>query len=402
MRSGAKRAASDRRRESAPPTRQLARKLQGRIKELNCLYGIADIVERSGGSLDAILQQTVELLPPSCEHSEMACARIVLGAREYKTADFVETPWSLKSEILMHGEHAGSVEVGYIGDRPPHDGAPFLPEERRLIDAIAVKLGHVAERLEAEARLRDHRQELRERMTHLSRVSTMGEMASGIAHEVNQPLTAIATYAQAGRRLAVCACAGVPEIEDLFSRITEEALRAGSIIHRLKDLVRRRDSHRIWQDVNDLIRDVEQLASVDCRLHDVRLRLALAEPLPPVLADGVQIQQVVINLVRNGVDAMENTDPNRKEVVVRTARRSEGEIEVSVCDHGCGPPEGIADELFQPFFTTKAGGLGMGLSISRTIVLSHGGAMWYSRNPEGGTTFFFTIPVVSKDDDAYV
>jgi C4-dicarboxylate-specific signal transduction histidine kinase len=221
-------------------------------------------------------------------------------------------------------------------------------------------------------------------------------MATNIAHEVNQPLTAIGTYAQACRRMIESGAVDDQEVLDALGRIVDETQRAGGIIHRLKDLVRKHNTARVQCDLNALIRDVEHLASVDARLHDTGLRLVLTPSIPPVLVDRIQIQQVVLNLIRNGIDAMQGTDAAVREVVVRTSLRGDGEIELSVCDNGCGLPEGVGDELFDPFFTTKPQGVGVGLSISRSIVAAHRGRMWYSCNPDCGTTFIFTLPTLPE------
>jgi len=379
--------------------RELAHQLEERVKELNCLFELSDIVERSRGSLDVVLKETADVLPPTWEYPDIACARVVLDGREYCSAGFRESAWKQEADILVHDRKAGVVEVYYVEPRPPRDEGPFRAEERRLINAVASKLGRVAERLQAERLLRDKERELRERMTHLSRVGTMGEMASNIAHEVNQPLTAISAYAQAGRRLLEAGVGDRAEIDAILTRVSQEALRAGDIINHLQALVRRRESRREACDVNALIRDIEHLASVDCRLHGVRLCLELAGSLPAVVADGVQLQQVVLNLIRNAVDAVEGAPPEHKTVTVRTAdQRLQHEVEVSVSDCGCGIPEPMDDRLFEPFFTTKTGGLGMGLSISRSIVQAHGGSLWFSRNPDRGSTFSFTIPSRGGDD----
>jgi two-component system sensor kinase FixL len=241
--------------------------------------------------------------------------------------------------------------------------------------------------------------ELRERLTHLARVGVMGEMASSIAHEVNQPLTAIATYAQAGRRLTEAGTMEPGAAIELLNRIAEDALRAGAIIHRLRDLVRKHDVSQVKCDVNELIRDVTHLATVDARLHDVTLRLALEKELPTVLADGVQIQQIVLNLVRNAVDSTVQIDATGKEVVVSTMRRDDGYVVVTVEDHGCGLPDDAEARLFQPFFTTKKGGMGLGLSISRTIAAAHGGRLWFERKSAGGTVFYLALPPAAEDHD---
>jgi len=382
--------------ESTAELHEMSRALRERIKELNCLYGISHIVEQSAGSLAYILRETVELLPRSWGYPEIACARIRLFGDEFTTENYAPSSWAQRAPILIHGEHAGDVEVLYLEERPKRAEGPFEPDERMLIDEVAERLGHIIERFQAERLLKLGEHELRDKLTHLARVSTMGEMATSIAHEVNQPLTAISSYAQACRRMIEAGSNQDAEVLRALSRISEEAHRAGGIVHRLKDLVRKHDTTRVQCDLDALLRDVEQLASVDARLHDVELRLVLAPSIPPVLADGIQIQQVVLNLIRNGIDALEGTDADIREVVVRGLEREEGEVEVSVCDNGCGLPAETDATLFEPFFTTKEGGIGVGLSISRSIITAHGGRMWCSRNPDRGTTFFFTLPTMPE------
>jgi PAS domain S-box-containing protein len=382
-------------RRAEEELRRLAHDLGERVKELNCLFGISRIVEDAGGSLDRIFMQTVNLLPPSWEYPDITCARITLNDSEFRTPNFRDTPWKQSATILVHGEQAGAVEIGYLEERPEGDEGPFLAEERALVEAVAERLGHVVERILGEQRLKEREDELRKRLTHLTRVSTVGEMASSIAHEINQPLTAIATYTQACRRMLNARAADETHVQEILARVTEEALRAGQIVHRLRHLVRKRESVRAECDINQLIHEIEHLASADARLHDVELRLQLERDLPPILADGIQIQQVVLNLIRNGIDAMEETDAEPRQVRVRTTRRKGKEIEVSVHDNGCGLPENAEEELFEPFFTTKTTGMGLGLSISRSIVSLHGGSLWFERNAEGGTTFRFTVPLAA-------
>jgi C4-dicarboxylate-specific signal transduction histidine kinase len=253
--------------------------------------------------------------------------------------------------------------------------------------------------LTAENRLREQEEEFRERMTHLTRVNTMGEMASSIAHEVNQPLTAVATYAQACRRMVEGGSVETPEVVDVLVRIGEEALRAGEIIHRLRNLVRRHESERVECDLRQLLEEIANLASVDARMNEVELQFIIPSETPPILADGVQIQQVVLNLIRNGIDAMADIAPAQRPLEVRVTPLDGAEVQVSVSDQGCGIPEGREEALFDPFFTSKKAGLGLGLNISRSIISSHGGRLWFSRNPEGGTTFFFTLPTAGETED---
>ena len=381
------------REESEQALRALTHEYRERLKELDCQYGISHTVEVSGGSLERILRETTELLPRSWEYPDITCARIVVFDLDYQTANYRITPWRQSAPIVIQGRPAGYVEVGYIEERRKKDEGPFLAPERRLIDNVAERLGRIAERLITAERLRDQEQLLRERLTHLSRVSTMGEMASSLAHELNQPLTAVATYAQALRRLAASGSMEDDELLTVLDRIAAEAIRAGNIVHRLKELVRRRETRREPCDVNALIRDVEHLATADARLHDAQLDFDLADDLPRVNADGIQIQQVVLNLIRNAVDAMEDTDPAVRVVTVCTGVHDGDAVLVQVSDLGCGTLEDQHDLLFQPFFTTKQTGLGVGLSISKSIIVAHGGRMWFTPNPAGrGTTFCFTLP----------
>ncbi len=373
--------------------------LEERIKELDCLYGISEIVERSGGSLDAILQNIVELLAETWEHPKATCARIVLAGSEYKTENYADCRWKQEAELRVHEDLVGVVEVGYLAEMPARFEGPFLAEERRLLNAVAQRTGHIVERLQADQLLQQREQELRGRLTHLTRVSTLGEMASSIAHEVNQPLTAIAAYSQACRRMLENNVGDRNEILEILGRVTDEALRAGGIIHRLKNLARKHDTRLMECDVNEMIQDLEYLASVDTRLHDVSLEMMLSESLPAVLADGIQLQQVVLNLIRNAVDAMVETDVDNRRIIVRTELNDSSMVQISVTDFGAGLPADCEEELFQPFFTTKEEGMGMGLSVSLSIVKSHGGEMWFSRNQGGGTTFFVTVPIVPEEDD---
>jgi len=248
---------------------------------------------------------------------------------------------------------------------------------------------------EREARLREELAELHEqrrRLEHVTRLSTMGEMAAGIAHEVNQPLTAISTYAQASRRLIESGRLGSELHLEILEKISRQARRAGDVIRRLRDLAERRESQHELLRVNELVAGAVELADADARFHSLTIELELADGLPPVIADPIQVQQVLLNLLRNAVDAVSQagrSDP----LVVRTARAGDDHVEVAVVDRGEGIDDRVREQLFQPFFTTKPNGTGLGLSISRSIVSSHGGRLWQTPNPDGGTTFHFTVPV---------
>jgi C4-dicarboxylate-specific signal transduction histidine kinase len=243
-------------------------------------------------------------------------------------------------------------------------------------------------------RAEDEARQMQDRIAHFGRISTMGEMAAGIAHEVNQPLTAIATYAQACQRLIAANDFSQEEVEAALSHIGAQALRAGEVIRRLRTFVKNREVRRELIEANRLLDDVVTLAQTDARHNGVRLVLEPSSLTPQVQADAVQIQQVILNLVRNSIDAMLTVPEVRREILLRTSVDSEGDVEFMVADRGTGVDPAAMAELFNPFFTTKPGGTGLGLSISRSIVRAHGGKLWCSANPGGGARFFFTLPAV--------
>jgi two-component system, LuxR family, sensor kinase FixL len=238
----------------------------------------------------------------------------------------------------------------------------------------------------------DEARQLQERLTHFSRLSTMGEMAAGLAHEINQPLSAIATYAQACQRFVRSPNRDDADVLEALEQISVQALRAGEVIRRLRNFVKNREVKREPVDCNRLLDDLRTLAETDARLHNVRLRIEAAPDLPTVYADPIQLQQVVLNLVRNAIDAMSDAPETRREVLLSTFERAENEIEIIVADHGSGLAPEAADHLFNPFFTTKSGGTGLGLAISRSIVRAHGGRLWHTPNEGTGARFHFTLP----------
>jgi two-component system sensor kinase FixL len=228
----------------------------------------------------------------------------------------------------------------------------------------------------------------------------MGEMAAGLAHEINQPLSAIATYAQACQRFVRSPNRDDADVLEALEQINAQALRAGEVIRRLRNFVKNREVKREPVECNRLLDDLRTLAETDARLHNVRLRIEAEPGLPTVSADPIQLQQVILNLVRNAIDAMAECPESRREVVLSTRRLPEGEIEFIVADHGSGLAPEAAEHLFNPFFTTKSGGTGLGLAISRSIVRAHGGRLWHTPNEGTGARFHFTLPAapVSKGE----
>jgi two-component system sensor kinase FixL len=235
--------------------------------------------------------------------------------------------------------------------------------------------------------------ETRERLTHVARLSTMGEMATGLAHEINQPLTAITLYAQAAERLATQSNPEIGEVVNALRQISTQALRAGEIIKRLRALVRNRQTQEELLDLNAVVRELAVLVESDARVNDVRLVIELGSDLPSVVGDAVQLQQVMLNLVRNAIEAVQAAGSERL-VVLRTARCEAG-AEMSVSDLGPGLHPDIRERLFEAFATTKPEGTGLGLAISRSIVENHGGQLGWRANQPCGSCFHFHLPAVN-------
>ena len=254
-------------------------------------------------------------------------------------------------------------------------------------------LRDLTERQQTEARL----QELQSELVHISRLTAMGEMASTLAHELNQPLSAIANYLKGSRRLLEGASdEKSAAMRDALDKAADQAMRAGHIIRRLRDFVARGESERRVESITKLVEEASALALVGVKDLGIRVQFQFHPGIDLVIADRVQVQQVVLNLIRNAMDAMETSQT--RDLIVAIAPADGGQVRISVTDSGSGISPEIAEQLFQPFITTKRHGMGVGLSISRAIVEAHNGRIWVEPNPTGGTIFHFTLAVVNQGD----
>lgn len=252
----------------------------------------------------------------------------------------------------------------------------------------------LTERQQAEARL----QELQTELVHISRLTALGEMASALAHEINQPLSAIANYLKGTRLLLGRDEVPHERVAEAVERAATEALRAGEIIRRLRDFVARGETERTIESLPKLVEEASALALVGAKEHGIRVKYDFSPAVDLVLADRVQIQQVVLNLVRNAVDAMVEAESARRDLTI-SIKAGEGNMaQVSVIDTGLGIAPDVTDKLFQPFITTKRTGMGVGLSISRTIVEAHGGSIWARGASRGGAEFGFTVQSVANEE----
>ena len=248
----------------------------------------------------------------------------------------------------------------------------------------------LTERQESEQRL----QELQSELVHISRVTALGEMGSALAHELNQPLSAVGNYLSGLRRMTQAeGPLRMDLVNDAIDKAVEQTLRAGEIIRRLRDFVARGDTERRFENVSRMISEASALALVGAKEHGVRVHYRLDKTVDEIFTDRVQIQQVLLNLIRNAMEAMMEQETGPRDLTISTARVPGGLLRISVADIGPGLKPEIAERLFQPFNTSKPAGMGVGLSICRTIVESQGGRIWAEPNPGGGTVFHLTAPI---------
>jgi two-component system sensor kinase FixL len=234
------------------------------------------------------------------------------------------------------------------------------------------------------------------RLAHVGRFNLMGEMAAGIAHEINQPLSAIATYAQAGKRVLAKEPMDLKMVGDICGKIDDQARRAGQVIENLRKFIRKQEIETQSLDVNRVVDDVMNLIEADAHSEGIPVKMIAGKGLPRVRADAVQLQQVLLNLTRNSVDAMRGGLAKERGIEVSTTVGERGGVRISVADHGHGVSRQLGDNIFHPFVTTKRDGLGVGLAISKTIVQSYDGTLTYSDNPAGGSVFTIELPADSS------
>ena len=341
------------------------------IDDIGTICSFSRVAERQFGyEEDEVLGRNVSMLMPSPyrenhdaylerylrtgEKRIIGIGRVVVGERKNGTT----FPMELSvGEIVHHGRRHFA---GFVRD--------------------------LSERQETERRLR----ELHSELIHVGSLTAMGEMASAIAHELNQPLTAISTYMSGARRLLASGReANERLLQDTIGKAADQAVRAGRIIQRLRNFVSRGQDELVAESLESIISESSALALVGKHQHHVIIRLDLSSGTDQVLVDRVQVQQVLFNLMRNAIEAMK--DAPRQELSIRARPQPDGVVEVRVTDTGHGLREDIRQRLFQPFVTSKASGMGIGLSICRRIIEAHGGRIWAEAAAGGGTAFCFTL-----------
>jgi PAS domain S-box-containing protein len=299
------------------------------------------------------------------------------GVRPYVERALAGEQVSFSTDTITAGGESRTLDAIYVPDRD---------DQGDLRGFYALVLD-VTDRARAQ---REARRLLYE-LAHADRMWMMGELAAALAHELNQPLTAIMSNAQAARRFLNGPGLDLDELREILGDIADDGARAGEVIRRMRTLVKKEGAGFQSLNINQVLHEVVGLLRNDAMIHKVAIDLHLDRDLPTVNGDRIQLQQVAMNLLLNAFDAIEGGSPKNRTVQVET-RRCDSEVEVTVRDHGAGIPRETFDRLFEPFNTTKPQGLGMGLSISRSIVGVHGGRLWAENNPDGGATFRFTLP----------
>jgi len=356
--------------------------LRERVKELTGLYNLAQLSEQPEISLDELLQRIAALLPPAWQYPEIAVGRIVLDGRSYSSASDPGGDLCQRAPIVVGGLERGLVEVIYREERPELDEGPFLKEERSLLDAIAREVAVIIERREAAA---EH-ERLHEQLLHADRLATIGELAAGVAHELNEPLGAVLGFAQLARKQADLPDPAAQDIK----KIESAALQAREIVRKLLIFARQTAPRKTRVNLNQMVEDGLSLLESRCAKSRIEVVRMLEEDLPDVVADASQLQQVLVNLVVNAIQAM----PEGGRLTISTHHRK-SVAALRVADTGLGMSGEVRKRVFLPFFTTKDvnEGTGLGLAVAHGIVTAHGGRISVESRPGQGSCFEVEIPV---------
>jgi len=356
--------------------------LRERVKEMGCLFAVAQLAERADRPFKEVLNGIASVLPQAFLYPEIAAARISLDGSSYDShAGRIEVT-SMTSDTVVHGERRGVVHIAYGASRPMRQEGPFLREERRLLDAVALELAGIVERREA----REQQALLEEQIRHADRLATIGQLAAGVAHELNEPLGAILGFAE-----LLTAQAGFDdETRADLGKIVTACLHARDIVNKLRLFARQTPPRREPVNLNEVIHDGLYFTEAQCARQGVSIVRDLDPDLPTIEADVGQMHQVLTNLTVNAMQAM----PEGGTLTIRTRRR-EREVAMIVQDDGVGMAPDVARRIFVPFFTTKPAdqGTGLGLSVVHGIVAAHGGAIEFHGAPGAGTVFEVRFPL---------
>lgn len=356
--------------------------LRERVKELTCLYGIAQTVERYGISIDDILYKTVNLLPPAWQYPGITQARIVLDGHRYLTQGYKPSPLKQVADIVVKDVKRGFVEVVYTEKRADIHEGPFLNEERHLINTVARELSLIIERKHSEM----DRIKLQKQLLHADRLATIGQLASGVAHELNEPLGNILGFAQLVQKNSELSGQARQDTE----KILNAALHAREIVRKLLIFARQMPTKKTRINLNQIVDDGLFFLESRCQKEGIEIIRLLDRDMSDVVVDPAQLTQVLVNLVVNAIQAM----PEGGKLTIQTLV-TDGCVSLIVEDTGVGMSKRVLKKIFLPFFTTKdvGQGTGLGLSVVHGIVTSHGGSVKVDSHVGRGSRFEITIPL---------
>jgi len=361
--------------------------LRERVKELTCLYGIARLASKPEITLEGILRGIVELLPSAWLYPEIAIARIVMDGHSYSTPRFREGKWKQSADIVVHEEIRGRVEIFYAEERPELDEGPFMREERNLLDTVAKEVAIIIVRRQAE----QEKLELQEQLRHADRLATIGQLSAGVAHELNEPLGNILGFAQLAKK-----CPGLPQQAELdIEKILTASLNAREVVKKLLIFARKLPPRKTKVNLNQLVEEGLHFFESRCAKEGIELAGSLSPDLPEILADPAQLNQVIVNLIINALQAMKTGD----RLTIRTLAGEE-HVSLMIEDTGIGMDEEVMKQIFTPFFTTKdvGQGTGLGLPVVHGIVTSHGGSIKIESKPNQGSRFEIQLPITGSPE----
>lgn len=366
-------------------TRRAQSALRERIKELTCLYRISHVIEQEDVPFEQRISRVVSLLPEAWQFPEIAAAQIMLDGRSNEAGDCSKLFYRQQADIVVGGTRRGFVEVGYTESYEDFAEGPFLPEEQKLIGAVARELALCVERHETYV----ERCRMEEQIRHADRLATLGQFAAGVAHEINEPLGGILGFAQLIQKSGEISPQSAADVEQIIAA----SLRAREIVRKIMLFARQTYPEKRAIELSAAVDDAVLFLEPRCAKQGIKLERRLAEPSPVILADPVQINQVVVNLVVNALQATSGAG----RIVVQTKDLG-GAAQIIVSDTGCGIKPEIMDRIFNPFFTTKEIGVGtgLGLSVVHGIVTSHGGTIDVTSEPGHGATFTVNLPTAAE------
>jgi signal transduction histidine kinase len=361
--------------------------LQERVKEISCLYNMSQIADKPYVSLVDLIYSIMDLLPPAWQYPEITQTRIIFDGIDYSLPNFNTEASKLSADIDIGKRKRGLIEVIYTKKMPQLDEGPFLKEERKLLDTIAKELALILKRRETE----EDKEKLLNQLHHADRLATVGELAAGVAHEINEPLGSILGFAQLAGKY--------PEVPDQVKRdlekIVNSSLHAREIVKKLMVFSRQVSVEKKQVSLNQIVEDSVYYFKSRCLKEGIDLVISLEPDMPLIIADPVQINQVIVNIVVNAMQAM----PDGGSLNIQT-RFSDNTIILIINDTGQGMNDDVLHEIFHPFYTTKEAGkgLGLGLSVVDGIIKSHNGEIEVKSEPGKGTEFIIKLPIITSPE----